>query len=164
MNEKISKATFIAKYFSNPRLVLLILVLVLGIGINSFLVLPRTLNPQINIPIVLVSTVLPGSNPGDIESLVTIPIEDAVNSVDNVKEITSTSRESVSLVSIEFESGTDPDKARTDVSSAVDFVTLPEDANDPNIQKLDFENQPVWTFALTGSDVASLFRFARDLR
>jgi len=164
MNEKISKTTFIAKYFSNPRLVLLILVLVLGIGINSFLVLPRTLNPQINIPIVLVSTVLPGSNPGDIESLVTIPIEDAVNSVDNVKEITSTSRESVSLVSIEFESGTDPDKARTDVSSAVDFVTLPEDANDPNIQKLDFENQPVWTFALTGSDDASLFRFARDLR
>jgi multidrug efflux pump subunit AcrB len=165
MNEKVSQNSLIAKYLSNPRLVILLLVLIIGIGINSFLTLPRSLNPEVNIPIVLISTVLPGSNPGDVEALVTIPIEDAVRGVDGVKKIDSTSRESVSIVSIEFESGTVPEKARDDVSSVVDSVQLPDDANEPTVQKLNIENQPVWTFALTTKqDNATLFRFAESLQ
>nr|MBA3724623.1 efflux RND transporter permease subunit [Candidatus Levybacteria bacterium] len=126
----------------------------------------RVLNPAINIPIVSIATTLPGASPDDIESLVTVPIEDSVNALPDIKTVTSSSQDSVSIVSIEFEAGIDPDKAKTDVQSAVDSVTdLPENAETPLVQKLDFENEPIWTFTLsTMSDNASLVRFGKLLR
>jgi multidrug efflux pump subunit AcrB len=157
--------SFIAKYLKNPRLVLLIVLLISLVGIFSFLNIPRVLNPSINIAIVSVMTLLPGAGPNDIESLVSIPIEDAVTGVSNVKKVTSSSQDSVSVVSIEFDSGTDPEKARTDVQSAVDSVTLPTDAQTPRVNKLDFQNQPIWSFTVTGSeDLASLVRFSKELQ
>lgn len=157
--------SFIAKYLSNPRLVILFVITIIVSGIYSYINLPRNLNPSINIPIVIVSTVLPGAGPTDIEKLITIPVEDSVRGVDRVKKVTSTSRDSVSMVSVEFESGINPDDARDDIQSAVDTVNLPEDAQDPNIRKIDFENQPVWTFNIYGKvDSASLMTFARELR
>lgn len=158
--------TKVAGYLRNPRLVILVLLLVIIMGINAFMTLPRNLNPEVKIPIVLVSTVLPGAGPSDVESLVTIPLEDSVNSLEKVKTVTSSSSENVSVITIEFESGVDPEKAKSDVQGAVDSVTdLPEDTISPRVIKLDFENAPVWTFVLTGKvDDASLFKFAKFLR
>lgn len=161
------KNSLFAKYLTNFRLVTLVILAVVAIGLQAYLTLPRKLNPTINIPLVIVSTVLPGGSPSDIESLVSVPIEDAVSGIDDVKQVTSTSRDSVSIVTIEFESGTDPEKAKSDVDSAVNGITdLPEDALDPNINKLDFENQPIWTFNLFSEspDKSSLIRFARNLK
>lgn len=157
---------FIAKYLTNMRLVVLILLMISAFGIQSYRALPRNLNPDINIPIVLISTVLPGANPTDIESLLSVPLEDAVRGVDGVKKVTSTSRESVSIIQIEFKSGFNPDKAKSDIQSAVDSVSdLPADAQTPNVRKLDFENRPIWTFALSGAkDRGSLIRFSRNLK
>ncbi|MBI4080703.1 MAG: efflux RND transporter permease subunit [Candidatus Levybacteria bacterium] len=158
--------SFVARYLANPRLLILLTLSVVAFGIASFFGLPRRLNPEIKIPIVLVSTVLPGANPSDVESLVTIPIEDQVTGLSKVKTVQSSSRDSVSIINIEFESGVDPEKARTDVQSAVDSVNnLPDDAQTPKIIKLDFENQPVWTFSLTNDgDTGSLMRYARRLK
>src|SRR5258705_1669488 len=155
-----------AKYLLNTRLVLLVVILVVLIGIFSFVNLPRVLNPQIKIPIVIVSTVLPGASPKDVESLVTIPLEDSVSSLAKVKTVTSSSQASVSVITMEFESGVDPDKAKADVKSAVDSVTdLPDNAETPNVQKLDFENEPIWTFSLSSKgDYLSLVRFGKILR
>ncbi len=159
-------AGWVASYLTNLRFLVLIVLGVIAFGTQAYFALPRTLNPEIKIPIVIISTVLPGANPADIESLITVPVEDAVRGVDGVKTVTSTSRESASVVQIEFESGYDADKAKSDVQSAVDAVgDLPEDALDPNVQKLDFENQPIWTFSLAGAkDRGSLIRFSRDLQ
>lgn len=156
----------IAGYLTNLRFLTLIVLGIIAFGVQSYFALPRTLNPEIKIPIVIISTILPGAGPTDIESLITVPVEDAVRGVDGVKTVTSTSRDSASLVQIEFESGYDADKAKSDIQSAVDTVTdLPTDALDPNIQKLDFENQPIWTFSLVGAeDRGSLIRFSRNLR
>ena len=160
------KKGFIARYLTNPRLIILLTLSVILVGIFSYLSLPRNLNPEIKIPIVIVSTVLPGAGPQDIEKLVTIPIEDTVTGLDNVKSVNSSSQDSISVVQLEFESGVNPDKARTDVQAAVDNAQIPEDATDPRIQKLDFENQPVWQFALisTNNDSPSLIRFAKRLK
>src|SRR3989344_5617675 len=156
--------SFVARYIENVRLVFLFMFLIIGIGTVSYLSLPQLLNPEIKIPLVIVSDVLPGASPEDIEALVTIPIEDAVNGIAKVKKITSSSQDSVSVTQIEFESGVDPEKARVDVQSAIDGVNLPEDANEPKVQKLDFQNQPVWIFTLTGQrDTASLNRVAKIL-
>ncbi len=160
------KKSRIAAYLTNPRLVILLLLLVILIGVNAFISLPRDLNPQIKIPIIIVNTVLPGAAPADVESLVTKPLEDSINSLEKVKTLTSASQDSVSTITIEFESGVDPEKAKSDVKSAVDSVSdLPSDATSPRVIKLDFENAPVWTFVLTGTtDDGSLFKFAKRLR
>ena len=159
--------SFFAKYLRNVRLVVLIILLTIIVGIVSYTSLPRVLNPQINIPIVNIVTTLPGASPDDIETLITVPIEDSVDGLNNVKTITSSSQDSVSIVTLEFESGIDPDKAKADVQSEIDSITdLPENAQSPNVQKLDFENEPIWTFTVTSTknDPQSLVRFSRNLR
>lgn len=157
--------SFIAKYLANPRYVLLLLIMIIAVGVGAYTSLPRDLNPEIKIPIVLVSTVLPGASPADVESLVSVPIENSVNSLEHKKTVTSTSQDNVSIVQIEFQSGTDPDKAKSDVQSAVDGVSLPSDALTPKVLKLDFQNSPVWIFNLTTqTDNGSLFKFAKNLQ
>ncbi len=154
------------KYLQNTRLVILTVILMVIVGVASYMSIPRVLNPQINIPIVIVSTTLPGASPDDIESLVTVPVENSLNSLEDVKTMSSTSQDSVSVVTLEFESGVNPDKAKADVQSAVDSITdLPDNAESPSVQKLDFENEPVWTFSLSSkTDTVSLVRFGKALR
>ncbi|HEY9664138.1 MAG TPA: efflux RND transporter permease subunit, partial [Allocoleopsis sp.] len=157
--------SLIGKYLRNIRLVILVVILTLVTGIVSFLNLHRVLNPEIKIPIVMVSTVLPGAGPNDVESLLTIPIEDGVKNVDGVTKVSSVSQNSVSMVTLEFETGVDADKAKDDVQSAVQSITnLPKDVKSPTVNKLDFGKVPVWTFELSGKDPASLTRVARNLR
>lgn len=164
-DEKLKKS-MIFKYLTNLRLVILVVLLVIGAGIYSFLNLPRTLNPDIKIPIVTVVTALPGAGPKDVESLVTIPLEDGVSGIAGVKTVTSNSNNSVSVIQITFNDNVDPDKAQSDTQSAVNNVTtLPKDAQTPKVQKIDFSHQPVWVFSLeTNSDTGSLMRYAKELR
>lgn len=158
------ESSWIGRYLRNPRLFLLIIIAVVALGIISFLSLPRRLNPEVNIPIVTVATSLPGASPNDIESLVTIPIEDNLSGIENVSRLSSNSQPSFSIVSLEFASGTNPDKARSDVQAAVDNVELPEDASTPTVTRLNFENTPVWSFFITADDTASLMRYSQSLR
>jgi len=158
--------SFIAKYLLNPRLVLLVTLVITGIGFYSFFNLPRTLNPDIKIAIVTINVVLPGAGPADVESLVTVPVEDAVSGIANIDTVTSSSLNSDSITTIQFLSGIDPDKALSDVQTAVNGITtLPKTAQTPFVQKLDFTNAPIWTFALsTNKDTGSLMRYARILK
>ena len=157
--------SIIAGYLRNPRLVILLVLITTIFGIFSFVSLPRVLNPDINIAIVTVTTTLPGAGPDDVESLLTIPIEQAVSNVSNIDTLTSTSQNSVSSVTIQFLSGVDPDKAASDVQAQVQSVgNLPKTSTTPHVEKLDFQNAPVWIFTVSGSDPASLVRFGRGLR
>ncbi len=140
------------------------LLLVAGLGSFSYFNLPRRLNPEVKIPLVLVTTVLPGASPADVESLITQPLESAVRSMNDISVVTSSSQDNVSVIQVEFNSGVDPEKARTDVQAKIDQVTLPSDALDTSVQALDFENQPVWTFALVGKDYASISRIAKQIQ
>ena len=157
--------TMIASYFKNIRTIILIVLTLTLAGLTTFFSLPRELNPNIQIPIVFVSTFFPGAGPEDVEKLVTIPLEDAVSGLSGVQKVSSVSQENISTLNIEFSSGTDPEQAKQDVQSALDSVNdLPQDAEDSKIQVLDFQNQPVLTFVLTGSvDDASLNRLADTL-
>lgn len=158
--------TWWAKYVVQVRLVLMLILAIVALGIFAYMNIPRRLNPEINIAIVIVSTGLPGASPEDVEQLVTVPLEDSLDSVENIDTMASSSTEGNSTITIQFQSGVDAEKAKDQVQSAVDSVSdLPEDATDPRVQKLDFEDEPVWTFAITTkSDVASLMRFAKLLK
>ncbi len=157
--------TLPGKYVGNIRLVLLLILLIVVIGIFSFIQIPRRLNPEIKIPIVSVVTVLPGASPEDVEALVTNEIEDKLQSVKGVDVMTSVSSENASNVVIQFLSSVDTDKARNDVQTAIDSVTdLPTDAKTPVVTLFDFEDQPIWTFAIhTKSDPGTLMRFSKQL-
>jgi HAE1 family hydrophobic/amphiphilic exporter-1 len=155
-----------AGYMKNIRLIVLFLLTIVAIGIASFTSLPRRLNPEVKLTIVRIATVLPGAGPSDVESLVTQPLEDKLGNVKGIDTMTSVSRESLSLIVLQFLSSVDKDKARNDVQTAVNEVTtLPSDAKTPSVAALDFEDRPIWTFALTGNtDTASLMRFSKTLK
>lgn len=165
INNKL-KLSFHAKYLKNIRLVLLLVFVTLAIGITSLLTLPRRLNPEIKLTIVQVMTVLPGAGPEDVESLITIPLEDKLTGLNNLDTITSVSQENVSVISMQFLSGTDKDKARNDAQNAVNEVTtLPAQAKTPQVEAFNFENQAIWTFSVSGEgDYASLMRFVSDFK
>ncbi len=158
--------TPIAFYLTNYRYVFLLIIAIVASGLFSFINLPRRLNPEVKIPIVSVSTTLPGASPQDMESLITIPLENEISGLEKVNTITSTSVDSFSQIAIEFQSSVDPDRAKDSVQSAVDSVnTLPDEAQQPDVQKLDFENQPIWTFIVTGNkDSASLITFGQTIK
>ena len=157
--------SFQAKYLGQVRLPILLTLLIIIVGIFAFIRIPRRLNPEIKIPIVVVSTVLPGAGPDDVEQLITIPLERELAGVDGLNTLTSVSRENISLITIEFLSSKDIKEASSDVQTAVNRVSnLPKDTTTPNVRSVDFEDQPFWTFAITSkSDTASLMRFADDL-
>lgn len=78
-----------AKYITNIRWVILLIVTILILGVASYTSLPTRLNPQINIAIVTVNTILPGAGPEDIETLLTKPIEKELDGVKGVSSMTS---------------------------------------------------------------------------
>jgi HAE1 family hydrophobic/amphiphilic exporter-1 len=157
---------WIAGYITNIRIVFLLTLSIALLGVISYLNLPQRLNPEIKIPIVTVVTVLPGANPDDVEKLVTIPLEDKVRGLSGLDTVSSFSQENISIITLQFINSVPQEKAKLDVKDAVDGVTnLPEDANSPQIQVLDFENQPVWQFAVTThEDPVSLVAFGKRLR
>ncbi|HNY66239.1 MAG TPA: efflux RND transporter permease subunit [Deltaproteobacteria bacterium] len=116
-----------------------------GIGVDLF--------PKVEFPVVTVTTTLKGASPEIMDIDVTDKIEEAVNTINGVKTITSTSFESVSLVNVEFELEQDIDLAVQDVREKIAAVRsrLPEDISEPVIQKENTESNPVLWLTLTGS-------------
>lgn len=155
-----------AKYLAQVRFPILLTLLIIIVGIYAFIRIPRRLNPEIKIPLVIVNTILSGAGPDDVEQLVTIPLERELASVDGLNTLTSISRENVSTITVEFVSNKDTKEASSDVQTAVNRIsTLPDDSTTPSVQSVNFENQPFWTFAITSrSDTASLMRFSDDLK
>lgn len=156
----------ISSYLRNFRLTILLLLVILIGGIVNYFNIPQRLNPEIKIPIVSITTVLPGASPQDVESLITIPIEDQISSLAGIDTLTSSSRENLSAITVQFKSGIDPKEAEREVKTAVDKVTgLPDDATDPSVKAFDFEDQPIWTFAVsTNEELPTLMRFSEKLK
>lgn len=152
-------------YIANMRIVLLTVIAILFLGFVSYLSIPRRLNPEIKISIVTVITVLPGASPTDVESLVTVPLEKNIQNIAGIDTLTSSSQDNVSAIVIQFLSSVPQDKAKADVQSAVDATsTMSKDALTPTVKALDFEDEPIWTFALSAPDVPSLMRMSDMLK
>ncbi len=159
------RSGFIGRYFESTRTIVLITATLIIAGVASYSSLKKELNPDIQIPTVIIGTAYPGAGPEDVEDLVTIPIEDAISGLSDVTRVTSSSQESFSSIVVEFSSTIDPEKAKSEVQNAVDRVTtLPEAAQDPSVEVIDFTNQPVMLFALSApNDEAALPLIADEL-
>lgn len=121
-------------------------------GMNAYVNLPRESNPDITIPVVLVSTPYIGVSPEDVEGLITIPLENELAGLRDVKVMKSTSAEGVSIVSIEFEPDVVIEDALQKVRDAVSKAKpkLPEDAEEPSIQEISFNDIPIVLVTIAG--------------
>jgi multidrug efflux pump subunit AcrB len=131
----------------------LFLVALLGFGLYSMLTIAKESSPEVQIPVGVVSTVLPGASAADIESLITNEIERGISgTLENVKTITSSSREGVSTVVVEFEANADVDESISDLKDKIDQIQpdLPTDAHDPMVSEVNYVDQPIMTIAISG--------------
>ena len=135
-------------------------------GLVSYRSLGIDLFPKVDFPIVTITAVLPGADPETVETDVTEHIEEAVNTISGVKTLRSTSSEGVSIVVIEFELERDVDQAAQDVRDKVSSIRriLPDDLEEPVIEKLDPDASPILALALAGNKpVKEITTFAKDV-
>ena len=119
-------------------------------GLISLTRLPVRELPDIDPPIVGVTTVYPGANASVVETEITERLEEAVNNVEGIKTLTSRSREQVSDIDIEFDLSRDVDLAAQDVRDRVSRVRgrLPEDIDEPVVSKQDADARPMMWITL----------------
>jgi len=121
------------------------IVLVL-LGVFGWSNLPISMYPDITLPTLLVMTTYEGASALDVEEEVSKKLEDALSSVSNLQNIESQSQENVSIISLEFEYGTNLDEASNDVRDALGFAFLDDDVGDPMLLKLSGSMAPVIAF------------------
>lgn len=136
-----------------PVFASMMIVALIVLGLFSYIKLNVDLYPNVDIPFVLVTTILPGAGPEQIETDVSKRIEDAVNPIEGVDWIQSTSQENVSIVVIAFKLEVDGKAAAQDVREKVAAIRgdLPKEIEDPIIQRFDFGSLPIMQYTVSGS-------------
>lgn len=139
---------------NKPVTTILIFVAVLVIGIFSFLRLPIDQFPDIEAPYITVMTTYPGASASEVETNVTKILENTLNSVDGLEEITSTSKDNMSLVMLKLKWGTNLDEVVNDVRSYIDLSKdfLPSGCSNPFIFKFSTSMMPIIMFAVTAEE------------
>lgn len=135
----------------------ILLFLILSIsGIICYFNLGIDENPNIDMPTVIVTVSENGAAPSELETQVARRIEDAVSGIGNIKHISSTLNEGVSQTRIEFELGTNTDRAVNDVRDAVTRIRtqLPAAIQEPQIQRLDFVGGPFATYTVSSKTLS----------
>ena len=119
------------------------------LGTLSFLKLPVTRFPNIDVPVITVTVTQSGAAPAELESQVTKIVEDAVANLTGVKHVLSTLTDGTSTTAIEFRLEVNPEQAKDDVRDAIDKIRteLPRSIDEPIIQKIDVEGQSIVTYA-----------------
>lgn len=143
------------------------LMFALGIVFFGFLgvmKMPTSLFPDIDFPVVMVSTTYPGASAEIIETKVTDKIEEAVMGIDGIKKVSSTSARNMSVVVVQFELEKPLDVAVNDVRDKVGSVRLDSGVETPTINKFDSSSAPIISLFLTSNKVsqAELMRHAKD--
>ena len=134
-----------ASAVKRPVMTVLCYVAVVILGLFSLAKLPIDLYPDVETNTLMVMTTYQGASAQDIEQNVTRPLENVLNSVNDLKHITSDSRENTSVITLEFEYGEDIDVLTNDVRDKLDMVksALPDDAETPIIFKFSSDMIPV---------------------
>jgi len=133
-----------------PVFATMMMVALVVFGIVGFTRLAVDEYPDVSFPVISVNTSYPGASPEVVEREVTRPIEQALNTVDGLNEITSTSSEGSSSVRLNFNLGVDPVRMQPEISVKVARIRrqLPRDILDPTIMRFDPNDSPVMTIAL----------------
>ncbi len=151
---------------ARPVFTAMLSVAVIVLGLLGYRGLPTDLYPPVNFPILLVQTVYPGASPADIERDITDPVEDAVAGIAGIKKLQSFTRDSVSLVMIQFDLEQDLEAATSSVRDRVGAIEakLPAAADDPLVRQVDIGALPVLVVALASDGSVNDTRALADER
>ncbi len=143
---------------TRPVLATVMSLIIILLGIVSYTRLPVREYPDIDPPIVSINTFYRGASPSIVETEITDVLEEELATIEGVKTITSSSQEQGSSITIEFNLGRNVDEAANDVRAKVARIqgNLPRDADDPVIQKVDVNAQPIIWMALYGGGYSNL--------
>jgi len=136
-------------------------------GGYSYMSLPREASPDVPIPFILVSTMYEGVSPEDIETSVTMKIEKELNGIRGVEEITSSSAEGMSMISVEFAPDIPSEVALQRVRDRVDLAKgeLPTETEEPIIKEINFAEMPIMLISVAGDiSPVQLKEIADDLQ
>ena len=138
---------------THPIGIFMIVLFFVVLGLYSYWRIGVELYPNINVPYVIVSVRYDGADAESVEQQITKPLEDALSSVSNVKHITSKSRTGRSDVTLELNFDADADAAAIDASEKVNRIRrkLPDDADDPVVEKRDMDAAPIIDLAVLSS-------------
>lgn len=132
---------------TRPTTVVVTFVILAFFGIYSLTQLNRELMPRMEFDVISISTMYPGAGANEVENSVTKKIEDAVFSMEGIEEISATSMENFSLVTISLKTGTKLDKALRDAQRKINAIRsdLPEDVKEPSISDFSLADIPIMT-------------------
>ena len=146
--------------------VLLFALCVMIFGSVTYVSLPRESSPDVKVPVVLIATPYTGVSPADIESLVTVPLENELAGVKDVKEMLSTSAEGASIVFLEFEPEVVIEDALQRVRDRVSRARakLPSDVDESDVREISLSDMPVMLVTIAGPvDETLLKKLGEDL-
>jgi multidrug efflux pump len=137
----------------NRVAVYILVLIIVVIGFQSYMSMPREAAPDITIPYVIVSVPYVGVSPTDMEGLITQPMEKEFKTLKDVKQISSSSKEGLATIFIEFETGIDVDEALRRVRDKVNSTRpkLPADILEPIISEINFSEFPIMYVNIGGS-------------
>jgi multidrug efflux pump len=147
--------------------VMVMLAIIVILGLVSYDTIAKEAQPEVKIPIIQVGTSYPGVAPGDMETLVTRVVEEKLNTLADIKELSSTSVEGYSSVIAEFHTDMDMEEALQKVRERVDLAKpeLPADANDPAIREFNLAEFPMMQVNIAGEySLVRLKDIAEDLK
>ncbi|PIS04719.1 MAG: hypothetical protein COT81_04850, partial [Candidatus Buchananbacteria bacterium CG10_big_fil_rev_8_21_14_0_10_42_9] len=151
--EKIERAnqSVLGFFVRRMRITIILTAVIVLLGFYAVTTLQREADPEVKIPIAIVTTVFPGASPLDVEDLVTNEVESKLESLENLDEITSTSALGISTVVVEFQAEADLEESIRKLKDKVDEVSdLPDDAADPVVTEVRANDFAIVTFSLIG--------------
>lgn len=153
----------IIRYSLNNKLVIwLLTILVTAAGIYAGLSMKQETLPNLEVPVLTVTTVYPGAAPEEVADRITGPLEQKVRSLDGVDVVSSTSMENVSSIVMEYSYKKDMDKAASEVKEAVADFVLPSGAQETKVSKININAFPVVSLSVAG-DKQSLDELTRQI-
>lgn len=158
--------SFWSFFAENLRLTYLLIITIIIGGSFAIVQMPKESSPEIDIPVAVVTTGLPGASATDVESLVTDPIESQIEGISNIEDLTSTSQKGLSQITVQFAINADSNESVAELRNQVSRATgeLPDDASDPQVQKISFADRPILTLAVSGPyELQELGDYAQDI-
>ncbi len=159
--ENCPKNRFWFFFVENYRVTYLLMIGLIIFGFLAIFQIPKESSPEVNIPVVVVITPLPGSSAETVEELITRPIENQLSGLSDVSRVTSNSEQGLSSVVIEMEPRVSVSEKITEIRNRVDRVrpNLPNEAGNSTIQQISFSDVPIMSLALSGPYPLSELRF-----
>ena len=149
----------------NKLAVWLLTIIITASGIYSGTKMKMESIPDISIPYLIVMGVYPGATPEQVMDDVSIPLEKAIEGLEDVKAVYSSSSSSVSQIQVEYDYGVDMDEKKRQLEAAVGGVTMPEEVEEPSIMAISMNMMPVVALSIssTEEDIVELTSTVEDI-